>query len=77
MSDSTFPKWLGVQKFSGGITISVSNRQKSTTLFFGSQLDEWVETHLSIAMALYNGETDTLNTQLPSQIDELKATEPT
>jgi len=50
---------------------------KPTTLFFGSQLDEWVETHLSIAMALYNGETDTLNTQLPSQIDELKATEPT
>jgi hypothetical protein len=53
----------------------VSNRQKPTTLF-GSQLDEWVETHLSIAMALYNGEADTLNTQLQSQIDELRATEP-
>ena len=36
-SESTFPKLLGIQKFNGGITISVSNRQKPTTLFFGSR----------------------------------------
>lgn len=75
-SESTFAKLLGIQRFSGGITISVSNRQKPTTLFFGSQLDEWVETHLSIAMALFNGEADTVKAQLQSQIDKLQAEKP-
>lgn len=75
-SEGTFAKLLGIQKFSGGITISVSNRQKPTTLFFGPQLDEWVETHLSIALGLYNGEADTVKAQLQSQIDELQAQKP-
>ena len=75
-SESTFPKLLGIQKFSGGITISVSNRQKPTTLFFGSQLDEWVETHMSIALALYNGEADAVKTQLQSQLDDLQSAKP-
>jgi hypothetical protein len=75
-SESTFVKLLGIQRITGGIIISVSNRQKPTTLYFGSGLDEWVESHLTIALALYNDEADTVKAQLQSQIDELQAKKP-
>jgi hypothetical protein len=75
-SESTFAKLLGIQHAPGRITISVSNRQKPTVLYFGPAHDDWVSTHLSIALALYHGEADTAKAQLQSQIDELQAAKP-
>lgn len=75
-SESTFAKLLGIQHAPGAITISVSNRQKPTVLYFGPGLDDWVSNHLSIALALFNGEAETVKTQLQSQIDELQAEKP-
>jgi hypothetical protein len=75
-SESTFAKLLGIQHAPGSITVSVSNRQKPTVLYFGPNHDDWVSNHLSIALALYNGEADTVKAQLQSQIDELQAQKP-
>jgi hypothetical protein len=75
-SESSFAKLLGIQHAPGSITISVSNRQKPTVLYFGSEHDDWLSNHLSIALALYNGEAETVKAQLQSQIDELQAQKP-
>ena len=75
-SESTFAKLLGIQHAPGSITISVSNRQKPSVLYFGSDHDDWVSNHLSIALALYNGEAETVKAQLQSQIVELQAQKP-
>jgi hypothetical protein len=67
---------LGIQHGAGGLSISVSNRQKPTVVHFGTSLDDWVSNRLSIAMALFNGDAGEVATQLKSQIAELEAAKP-
>jgi hypothetical protein len=68
-----FSKLLGIQHAPGGITLSVSNRQKTTTVQFGAALDDWLSNRLSIALAMFNDEVGEAVTQLESQIKELEA----
>jgi hypothetical protein len=57
-------KLLGIQHGAGGLSISVSNRQQPMVAHFGTHLDDWVSNHLSIAMALFNGDAGDTVTQL-------------
>ena len=75
-AECPFPKLLGIEHSTGQITISVSNRQKPTTLYFGASIDDWVFNRLTVALALYRGEAATISQQLESQIQELKRQEP-
>jgi hypothetical protein len=75
-SECTFQKLLGIQHSPGGITISVSNRQKPTVIFFGDSLDDWVTNRLSIALALFNGDEAAVQRQLQTQIQEMEDKKP-
>jgi hypothetical protein len=75
-AECAFAKLLGIQHGAGGLSISVSNRQKPTVVHFGTTIDEWVSNRLSIAMALFNGDEGDTLTQLQAQITELEAQKP-
>lgn len=75
-AECSFSKLLGIQHGAGGLSISVSNRQKPTVVHFGTALDDWVSNRLSIAMSLFNGDSGELVTQLQAQIAELQAAKP-
>lgn len=75
-SECAFTKLLGIQHSSGGITVSVSNRQKPTVLHFGEHLDDWVSNRLNVALALFNGDAAATLAQLKAQINELTASKP-
>lgn len=75
-AECAFTKLLGIQHGEGGLTISVSNRQKPTVVHFGERLDDWVSIRLTIAMALFHGDAADTVTQLQSQISELEANRP-
>lgn len=75
-TECTFAKLLGIQHGAGGLTISVSNRQKPTVVHFGERLDDWVSNRLTIAMALFHGDAADTVTQLQAQITELEASKP-
>lgn len=51
----------------------MSNRQQPMGAHFGTHLDDWVSNHLSIAMALFNGDAGDTVTPLQAQIAELEA----
>jgi hypothetical protein len=75
-AECAFSKLLGIQHGEGGLTISVSNRQKPTVVYFGTAIDDWVSNRLSVALALFNGDSGELVTQIQSQIAELEAQRP-
>jgi hypothetical protein len=75
-AECAFTKLLGIQQGAGGLSISVSNRQKPTVVHFGTALDDWVSNRPSIAMALFNGNAGEATNQLKSQIAELEAAKP-
>jgi len=72
-AECLFTKLLGIHHGGGGLVISVSNRQKPTTVQFGTALDDWVSNRLGIALAMFNDEVDEVVAQLESQIKELEA----
>ncbi|MBW4030700.1 MAG: hypothetical protein HIU57_08560 [Acidobacteria bacterium] len=76
-AECAFPKLLGIQHGAGALTIAVSNRQKPTVVHFGELLDDWVSNRLTIALALFNGDGDSVVSQLRTQIAELDAKKPT
>ena len=75
-SECAFAKLLGIQHGSGGLSISVSNRQRPTVVHFGTAIDDWVSNRLSIALALYNGDAGDAVTQLQAQLSELESHKP-
>lgn len=75
-AECLFVKLLGIQHVPGGLVITVSNRQKATTLHFGVALDEWVSSRLNIALALYHGDGAQCASQLEAQIHELESPSP-
>ncbi len=68
-----FSKLLGIQHAPGGITLSVSNRQKTTTIQFGAAIDDWVNNRLGIALALFNDDVEETVHQLEEQIRAIQA----
>jgi hypothetical protein len=71
-----YSKLLGIQHVPGGLVISVSNRQKTTTLNFGTALDNWVDTRLRLAMALFHHDVESTIADLQSQITAFEAAAP-
>jgi len=76
-AECLFTKLLGIQHSGDGITLSVSNRQKPTAIYYGAQIDDKVTNRLSVALALYNGDAEETKVQLQTQINELEASKPT
>ena len=71
-----FDKLLGYQQGAGETTLSVSNRQKPTTIHYGTALDGWFGFHLELALAHYRGDVDALVAQLTQQLAEVEARKP-
>ena len=75
-AECLYAKLLGIQHAPGEITVSVSNRQRPTVLFFGAALDDWVSNRLNLAMAIFAGRSDQERAQLQSQLDALARAKP-
>ena len=76
-AECPYGKVLGIQHAPGEITISVSNRQKPTVLYFGAALDDWVSNRLNLAMAIYAGRSVQERAEIQSRLDELVKSKPT
>jgi hypothetical protein len=74
--ECAFGKLLGIQHSPGAITVSVSNRQKPTVLYFGSALDDTVSDRLQIAIALFHDEGEQIKQQIQEQIQEHEIANP-
>jgi hypothetical protein len=71
-----FDKLLSCTPGSGCMTLSVSNRQKPTTLAFGAELDGWFGFRLTLALAHFRGDVPALVSQLEGQLAALDEAEP-
>jgi hypothetical protein len=75
-SECLFLKLLAIDEFSGGLRISVSNRQKPTTVEFPASLSDRVHGRLTVALALFHGEAEQVKQQLNEQYEQLMKSEP-
>ena len=71
-----FDKMLGYQTHDGSTTFSVSNRQKATTVAYGSELDDWFYLRLRLALAHYGGTVAALVGEVQAQLAALDARKP-
>jgi hypothetical protein len=55
----------------GSTTFSVSNRQKPTTIHYGSSVAGWFDFRVDLALAHYRGTVDTLIAELQQGLDEI------
>lgn len=76
-SECSFTKLLGIQHSPGSITISVSNRQKPTTVHYGESLDDWLTARLNVALALFHGEAQEAKDQIQDEINKMVSGKPT
>lgn len=75
-SECLFLKLLAIDEFAGGLRISVSNRQKPTTVEFPASLSDRIHGRLTIALALFHGEAEQVKQQLNEQYEQLMKSEP-
>jgi hypothetical protein len=69
-----FDKLLSFQfEDGGGVVLSVSNRQKATTILWGPDAKDEVHAAILLALAHYRQDVPTLLTQLQEQLDEVDA----
>jgi hypothetical protein len=71
-----FPKLVGIQRFPGALSVSVSNRQKPSVFSYGAALDDWVALRLDVALALFNGQANQFAHEITKQLAELDASKP-
>jgi len=71
-----FDKLLGYHLDPGRVTVSVSNRQKPTTIDYGAALDDWFGFRLELALAHHQGQVPELVAQLNEQMGQLDARRP-
>jgi hypothetical protein len=71
-----FDKLLSCEASPGAVTFSVSNRQKPTTIHFGTALDGWFGFRLALALAHHQGQVAELVQSLTGQLAELDAVRP-
>ena len=72
-----FDKLIGFQHTTDGSTvISVSNRQKPTTIHYGEELSGWFDFRLDLALAHYRGDLPSLINQLQEDLDTVEAAKP-
>jgi hypothetical protein len=71
-----FDKLLSCEPAAGSMNLSVSNRQKPTTLYYGTALDGWFGFRLTLALAHFRGDVPALIDQLQAQLTALDAAKP-
>ena len=59
-----FDKLLSCEPGAGSMNLSVSNRQKPTTLYYGTALDGWFGFRVTLALAHFRGDVPSLVAQL-------------
>jgi hypothetical protein len=69
-------KLIAVRHDDGWSTFSVSNRQKPTTIFYGSQVAGLVQFRIDMALAVANGTRDAFVAKLEGQLAELDGRHP-
>jgi hypothetical protein len=72
-----FTKLLGYDlNTDGSATFSVSNRQKPTTIQYGTKLNSWVQIRLELALAQYRDDVSALIERLQNGLTEIDAEKP-
>ena len=73
-----FAKLIGVTPDDPGgeTTISVSNRQKPTTIHYGAELAGSFDFRLELALAYYKGTVDAFVSQVRSELEQIEAAQP-
>jgi hypothetical protein len=76
--ECTFDKLLGIQHSDedGTTVLSVSNRQKPTTIHYGPRIAGWFDFRLDLALAHYRNTVGALVTQLEQELAALDAARP-
>jgi len=76
--ECAFSKLLGVEHddAEGSSVFSVSNRQKPTTIHYGSAVAGWFDARVDIALAQFRGTTDALLAQLRDDISTIEQSKP-
>ena len=60
----------------GEITIAVSNREKPTTIYYGTRVAEMVDFYINLALARFHGQSEAFVQQLISQVAAIDAQRP-
>jgi hypothetical protein len=74
--ECAFSKLLGLRQDGDDFSISVSNRQKPTTLHLGAELVPWFTDRLALALAMFNNDLDSFLSSIREQLGELDAAQP-
>ena len=75
--ECAFAKLLGYQHGAdGSTTLSVSNRQRPVTIFYGTAVSGWVQLRLDLALAHFRGEVPALAQRLQEGLTALDAKQP-
>jgi len=76
--ECAFAKLLGVRHddADGTTVLSVSNRQKPTTVHYGPKLSGWFDFRVDLALAHYRGQLPALVAQLEQDLANVKLAEP-
>jgi hypothetical protein len=73
-----FAKMIGYEHTPDGtLTISVSNRQKATTINYGEAVSGWVDFRFDLALAHFQGQLDQIVAQAQSDLATVDAEKPT
>jgi len=73
-----FKKLIGVQHddAEGSTTLSVSNRQKPTTVIYGSNVASWFDFRLELALAHFRGTVDDVIAEAQRDLDQIDTQRP-
>jgi hypothetical protein len=75
--ECSFDKLIGFQHSDdGSTTLSVSNRQKPTTIHYGPKLSGWFDFRLDLALANYRSSVPALVAQLQQELAAVDASKP-
>lgn len=74
--ECAYDKLISCEHGDGETTFSVSNRQKTTTIHYGSKLNDWFQFRYEVAFASYQGTTDALVRELEEHLAKLDAARP-
>lgn len=73
-----FSKLIGVQHDdqTGTTVVSVSNREKPTTIYYGPRISGWFDFRVDLALAQFRGTVDQLVAQLQHDLDTVEQSKP-